>query len=352
MNRLRPLWQLFLARVREFYREPEVIFWVYGFPILLAVGLGIAFANREPEPTPVDVQDSASATEAAALVDYLRDHHVRAELQPEEAARQRLRVGKVVLVVVPRPDGYDYVYDATRQDSLAARYQVDALVQRWKSRPAAGSPPPQPTADVLLTEPGSRYIDFLLPGLMGMNLMGSGMWGVGFVVVDMRVRKLLKRLLATPMRRGDFLLALITSRLTMLVPEMLLIGVIGAAAYGVPYRGSLVALAVVMLAGAAAFSGIGLLAASRSEKPETVASLINVIMLPQFILSGTFFSAKRFPDFMQPLIQALPLTQINAALREVMLEGAGFADVWWRVATLAAFAVVGFLTALRVFRWV
>ena len=352
MHRWRAFGQLYLARLREFVREPEVLFWVYGFPVLLAVGLGVAFKPSKPDPPPVDVQLGVNDREAGALADVLRAGNVAVELQDEPACRQRLRTGKTTLYVEPDPREYRYHYDEARPESVSARYQVDALVQRWKSRPAAGSPPPQPTADVLLTEPGSRYIDFLLPGLMGMNLMGSGTWGVGFVVVDMRVRKLLKRLLATPMRRGDFLLALITSRLTMLVPEMLLIGVIGAAAYGVPYRGSLVALAVVMLAGAAAFSGIGLLAASRSEKPETVASLINVIMLPQFILSGTFFSAKRFPDFMQPLIQALPLTQINAALREVMLEGAGFADVWWRVATLAAFAVVGFLTALRVFRWV
>lgn len=351
MYRWRAFGQLYLARLREFVREPEVLFWVYGFPVLLAVGLGLAFKPSKPEPPPVDVQRGVDDQEAAALVEVLRAGHVEVELHSEADCRQRLRTGKTALYVEPNPQEYRYHYDESRPESVSARYQVDDLVQRWKARPSAGSPP-QPATDVLLTEPGSRYIDFLLPGLMGMNLMGSGMWGVGFVIVDMRVRKLLKRLLATPMRRSDFLLALIGSRLTMLIPEMALIAVIGAVFYGVPYRGSLVTLTVVMFAGSAAFSGIGLLAASRSEKPETVASLINVVMLPQFILSGTFFSAKRFPDFLQPLIQALPLTQINAALREVMLEGAGFLEVSWRVAILAAYAVVGFVVALRVFRWV
>jgi ABC-2 type transport system permease protein len=351
MYRWRAFGQLYLARLREFVREPEVLFWVYGFPVLLAVGLGLAFTPSKPEPPPVDVQAGVNDAEAAALVEVLRRGDVAVELHDEAECRQRLRTGKTVLYVEPDPAAYRFHYDDARPESVSARFQVDSLVQRWKARPS-GSPPPQPTEDRLLTEPGSRYIDFLMPGLMGMNLMGSGMWGVGFVVVDMRVRKLLKRLLATPMRRSDFLLSLISSRMTMLVPEMALIAVIGALAYGVPFRGSLVLLAAIMFAGAAAFSGIGLLAASRSEKPETVASLINVVMLPQFILSGTFFSAKRFPDFMQPFIQALPLTQINAGLREVMLEGAGFLDVAWRLAILAVYAVVGFVVALRVFRWV
>jgi ABC-type multidrug transport system permease subunit len=346
MNRWYAFWQLFLARLREFYREPEVLFWVYGFPILLAVGLGVAFANREPEPPTVDVLAGADRTEAEALLHELQGHRVQAELHDEDACRQRLRVGKTYLYVVPRADGYEYVYDATRVESVSARYEVDALVQRWKAGERAWR-----TDDVLLTEPGTRYIDFLLPGLLGLNLMGGGLWGVGFVLVDLRVRKLLKRLLATPMRRGDFLLSILSGRLIFTIPEMILLVAVGRLGFGVPVRGSYLLLTLTLLVGAAAFAGIGLLVACRAEKTETVSGLMNAVMLPMWLLSGTFFSAKRFPDVAQPLVQALPLTQLNNALRDIMLEGAGFADVAWRLGILAAYGVVTFYLGLRWFRW-
>ena len=167
----------------------------------------------------------------------------------------------------------------------------------------------------------------------------------------MRVRKLLKRLLATPMRRGDFLLALITARTFMLLPEILILALVGRYGFGVPIRGSPAVAALVIVVGAFAFSGIGLLLASRTEKVETVAGFIQLVTLVQSLLSRIFFSAKRFPDVAQPFIQALPLTQINDALREVMLEGKSLAEIAWRLGILAAYAVVTFFVALKWFRW-
>jgi ABC-type multidrug transport system permease subunit len=203
----------------------------------------------------------------------------------------------------------------------------------------------------LETEPGNRYIDFLLPGLMGMNILGGGVWGIGFVLVDLRVRKVLKRLVATPMRRGDFLASLLVARLLMLLPEMLSLYLMGRWAFGIPMRGSLVTMAIVMVTGALASSGLGLLIASRTEKSETVVGLINLIVLPMWLLSGVFFSSKRFPEAVQPLIQALPLTQIIDGLREVILEGRTLLDIAWRLGILAVYAVVSFTLALRLFRW-
>jgi ABC-type multidrug transport system permease subunit len=346
MNRWNPFWQLFLARVREFYREPEVIFWVYGFPVLLAVGLGIAFMNKPPDPPAVDVQEVPELSEARTLLEQLREAGLPAELCTEAVCRQRLRTGKTALFVVPGPAGYQYVYDATRPESQLARQQVDNIIQRWKAGQAVW-----PTTEATTDEPGNRYIDFLLPGLMGLNLMGGGLWGVGFVIVDMRVRKLLKRLLATPMRRGDFLLSILSGRLLFMLPEMVLLVLVGRLGFGVPLSGSLVTLSLVVLVGAAAFAGIGLFVACRANKTETVSGLMNLVMLPMWLLSGTFFSSKRFPEVAQPFIQALPLTQLNDALWEVMLEGASFAAVAGRLAILSAWAVVCFLLALRWFRW-
>jgi ABC-2 type transport system permease protein len=371
MNRWYPLWQLLLARLREFYREPEVIFWVYGFPVLLAVGLGIAFRSKEPEPPAVDVQEVVeSSTQTTALVEELRRSRLAADVQPEDQCRRRLRIGKTALYLVPLADGYRYVYDPARPESLLARARVDAAIgrllagirreqesagsenggqdaaRRWK----AGSAEWQ-TVDAPTREPGSRYIDFLLPGLMGMNIMGGGLWGVGFVIVDMRVRKLLKRFLATPMRRADFLLSILGARLVFMLPEMLLLLLVGWFLFGVPIEGNPLTLALIIFVGAAAFSGIGLLIACRTSKTETVSGLMNLVMLPMWLLSGVFFSSRQFPDVAQPFIQALPLTQLNDALRDVMLEGASLAGVGWRLAALVGWAVVSFWVALKSFRW-
>jgi ABC-type multidrug transport system permease subunit len=346
MQRWHAFTELLKCRFREFYREPEIIFWVYAFPLILAVGLGAAFTSRKPEPPVVDVQGRPDDKPAQALVDLLKANQVVAELHDADDCRQRLRVGKTALFVEPRPGRYDYHYDEARQEAVLARFQVDDLVQK-----AAASANARPTEDGLVSEPGNRYIDFLVPGLMGMDLMGGGLWGLGFFLSDMRIRKLLKRLVSTPMNRGDFLLSVFAFRAVMLWPEMLLLLAVGHFGFGVPVRGSPVALVLVILTGAAAFSGVGLLVGSRSDRFETVSNLINAVMMPSWILCGTFFSSRRFPDWSQPFLQALPLTQINDALREVMLEGAGLTDVAWRLAILAAYGVGLFLLGLRLFKW-
>jgi ABC transporter DrrB family efflux protein len=347
MNRWHQFSQLCLARLREFYREPEAIFWVYGFPVLLAVGLGIAFWNRKPEAAVVDIQtESAPSGEAEQLSKHLQEQGLTVEEHTADECRRRLEIGKTALYIVPRPDKYDYVFDETRTESREARFEVDALVQRWKAGERQW-----PTDETLMTEPGSRYIDFLLPGLMGMNLMGGGLWGVGFVLVDMRVRKLLKRLLATPMRRSDFLLSILSARMVFMLPEMVLLLLVGGLVFGVPVRGDWATLTLVILTGACCFSGLGLLVACRAEKTETVSGLMNLVMLPMWLLSGIFFSSKRFPEVMQPFIQALPLTQLNDALREIMLEGKSIQYVAWRIVIMALWGVVTFVLALKWFRW-
>jgi ABC-2 type transport system permease protein len=342
MNSWYPFSQLFLTRLREFYREPEVLFWVYGFPLLLAIGLGIAFWNRKPEPTQVDVQAGPGAEE---LAKKLRNADMVVEVLDEQQCYRRRLTGKTMLYVVPLDEGtYRYVYDETQPESRSAYFQVDAALLRSRMpdwHPEENREP----------EPGNRYIDFLLPGLLGMNLMGGGLWGVGFVIVDMRVRKLLKRLLATPMRRDHFLLSVLAGRMTMMLPEMVLLLLAGYYVFSVPIRGSLWTVGLFVLLGASAFAGIGLLLASRTDKTETISGLINLVMLPMWLLSGTFFSSRRFPNVVQPIIQALPLTQLNNALREVMLEGATFTEVAWRAGILAVWALACFLLALRWFRW-
>jgi len=343
MTTYRPLKELSLARLREFLREPEAVFWTYGFPLLLAVGLGLAFRNRPVEKVYVDVELHELAP--AVLMTLQQSPEVVAGIRPAGECRDRLRLGKIALVVIPG-DPYTFLYDPTRPESALARRKIDDLLQQ-----AAGRTDPLATVEREVTEPGSRYIDFLVPGLIGMNLMGSGMWGVGFVIVDMRVRKLLKRYVATPMKRTDFLWSMIGARLAFMIPELTVILGAGALFFGVPIRGSLMAVFLLSLLGAVSFSGLGLLVASRARRIETISGLMNAVMLPMWLLSGIFFSPDRFPDFMQPLVQALPLTQLNYALRAVILEGAGLVSQSWRLLALAAWGGISFLFALRWFRW-
>jgi len=352
-----PFRALLLSRLREFYREPEAIFWVYGFPVLLAIGLGIAFRERPPEEVRVDVlvtragaapssdvPDPAAA--AAALVALQGDARFRARTCAGEECAQRLRLGRTDIVVVARADGVEFRFDPTRPESVLARARAEEALQR-----AAGRSDPVAIREREVKEPGSRYIDFLIPGLLGMNLMGGGLWGIGFVIVDMRVRKLLKRLVATPMRRTDFLLAMMGSRILFMLPEVALLLLAGSLLFQVRVQGSLVAVLAVSLLGAISFAGLGLLVACRAQKIETVSGLMNVVMLPMWLLSGIFFSSERFPAALQPVIQALPLTMLNDALRAVILEGAGLASQSLRIAGLVLWGFVSFVLALRWFRW-
>lgn len=335
--------QLTLCRFLEARREPEIIFWVFIFPILLAFGLGIAFRDRPPDKVNVGLQQSAQSPALLKLLEHSSSVQVEV-LSPAEAT-QALRMGKVLLVLVPG-ETLEYRFDPTRPDSLLARTIVDNALQK-----AAGRQDPVKTTDQTRTEPGGRYIDFLIPGLIGMNLMGGGMWGVGFSLVDMRIKKLLKRFMATPMQKSEFMLAIFTSRLVFMFVEIFLLLVFGYFAFGMVIQGSIWQIMVVGLLGSMAFSGLGLLVASRADKIETVTGLMNLVMLPMYVVSGVFFSSDRFPRLFQPLIHALPLTALNDAMRAVILEGAGLASQAGELAILTIWAGLTFVLALRWFKW-
>ncbi|HEU5304855.1 MAG TPA: ABC transporter permease [Gemmatimonadales bacterium] len=340
-----PLVQLTRVRYREFFREPEAVFWVFIFPVLLAAGLGLAFRNRAPDRSVVAVVagDSTADGRVAAL---RRAEGIDVRLMSDSAAAEALRTGDLALVVAPSGGNIEYRYDDTRPESRTARLLVDAALQR-----AAGDRDPIPVTDQLVRERGSRYIYFLVPGLLGMNLMGSGIWGVGFAIVDARKKRLLKRLIATPMSRPQFLASFVLSRLTLLFVEVGLLLGFGVFAFGVPVRGSLLVLAVVCLASSLAFTSLGLLIASRVQTLEGASGLMNLAMLPMWIFSGVFFSASRFPESIQPLIQVLPLTAVVDALRANILRGAGWQAVGPEIAIIIAWLFVSFLLAVRLFRW-
>ena len=336
-----PLWQLTLVRFREFLREPEALFWVFGFPLLLAAGLGLAFRNQPAEMLAIGIvgADSAVFGEAPSLaVD---------PFETLEEGLRALREGRIVLLVErPAVGSVVYHYDDTNPQGRDARMRADLAVQQ-----SAGREDPVAAREELMRETGSRYIDFLVPGLLGMNLMGGSIWSMGFAIVDARRRKLMKRLIATPMPRSYFLLSFLISRLAMLVVEVGGFLAFAVLVFGVPIRGSFLLVIATCVLGSLAFGAIGLLLSSRARTIEAASGLMNLVMLPMWILSGVFFSSQRFPDAVQPIIAALPLTALNDALRATMLQGATLAHIAPQAGVLAAWLLVCFPIALKLFRW-
>jgi len=341
------IFQLTLARLREFMREPETVFWVFGFPILMTVLLGVAFREKPADRITVDVQDGAFAASAESL---LKQSEVfKVTRCPESTCRMRLRTNKTDLVVVSgagSSESFDYLFDPTRSESVLARKHVDDRLQRAHGRQDAFS-----ASDREFKEPGGRYIDFLIPGLLGMGVMMGGLMGVGYVTVDMRIRKLLKRFLATPMKKTHFLAGIVFSRLFFLIPEVTILLLFAWITFGVKIYGSILATAFLILLGSFAFSGIGLLIASRAKTLEAVSGLMNMSMLPMWILSGIFFSSNRYPEATQPFIKLLPLTALLDALRAVMIDGASVFTQTAPIAVLVFWAVATSAIGLRIFRW-
>ncbi len=348
MARYSPFTELYMARLREFYRQPSRLFWVYGFPLLLAVVLGLAFRGGGERPMLLDLVTQTGKSERIAEVLRSMPGKFKIRESDSPSAMARLKAGKtpVVIEAGETPESVVYHFDPTRPEAVAVRSAVDDTLQR-----AFGRKDVVAAQDVPVNEPGSRYIDFLIPGLLGMNAMGGGLWGIGFYLVNCRIAKLLKRFKATPMPRASFLGAILASRLTYLIPDVVVLMSLGMFMFGMPMRGSWATLAVVELAGASAFAGLGLLVASRVRTTEAVSGLMNLIMLPMWLFGGIFFSPDVYPDAMQPLIQALPLTQLLSALRAVILEGAGLASLGFELGVLAVWAIVTFVLALRFFRW-
>jgi ABC-2 type transport system permease protein len=337
---LSSLYQLTMTRFRLFLREPEAIFWIFIFPILLAVGLGIAFRNR-----PVDVlQVGATTTQLTQAL--ATDKGLTATTVDEAAGTRALATGNILLLAIQKPDGVAYKYDDTNPDARTARLLADRAIQT-----AAGRHEAVHAGNQLVHETGARYIDFVVPGLLGMNLMGSAIWGMGFSIVEARQKKLLKRLVASPMPRWQYLASYLLSRLAMLVIEVVAFLGFARWVFGVPFRGSIWQLGFLCVLTSLAFSALGLLVASRAKTMEAASGLMNLVMLPMWILSGVFFSASRFPAVIQPVVRALPLTAAIDALRGNMLQGINLGQLMAPVGILLAWLTLAFAVSLRIFRW-
>jgi ABC-type multidrug transport system permease subunit len=302
--------------------------------------LGFAFRGGEPPDSRVLVLEAPGAAE---LVERLAGQGLEVELagDPAEAARELRRGSADVLVEVGAPPRLRF--DPARQEALVGRLRVERALR---------GPDPEPVGELVPEQAvGTRYVDFLFPGLLGMNLMGTGLWSIGFAIAELRQRKLLRRLLVTPMRRSSFLASFLLARLVFLAAELAILAGFGAWVLDVPLRGSLLAFAFTTLLGAISFAGLGLLAASRVRTIQGASGVLNLVMMPMWLGSGVFFSYERFPEFLHPLLRLIPLTALNDALRALMLDGDSLASQAAPLLVLAVWGSVSFVLAVRVFRW-
>ncbi|MFO7838734.1 MAG: ABC transporter permease [Desulfosalsimonadaceae bacterium] len=385
-RRFKPLQlaHLTAAHFKEVTRQPAVIFWGIIFPILISLGLGLAFTRqteteRRVAVVPPAIQENAG--DAGGKVHAFLQAHAVLVKQPDtgkpqyrlviedeamgrtsfvfiEAGWQQalslLKKGNVCLIMkdsvseINQDTGRDISYHL---DPVKPEAQI-AYLKLSKMMSAQGPPEAAISRNVSpLSVPGSRYIDFLVPGLISMGVMMSCMWGIGYGMIDKRSKKMLRRMVATPMRKSHFLMALMAVRVAMNVIEAGLLFFFAALAFDISIQGSLPALFVVFLAGNFAFGGIAILTASHTANTEVGNGLINAVVLPMSVLSGIFFSYHNFPDWSIPVIEKLPLTLLADGVRSIFIEGAGFAETAWPALILLAIGGFFFAAGLRVFRW-
>jgi ABC-type multidrug transport system permease subunit len=358
----RPFRKLLAAQFKEYVREPEVIFWALLFPVVLAWGLGMAFSGTQRELRMVAVLARAGAPgpflarvqerQAAPRADgaprlLLRPAGIETQFRfvsvPAAEAARMLRQGQADLLLHDEAGGPRFEFDPLNATSRLAHLQLQGWFQQENGAPAAPV--------TVLKVPGTRYIDFLVPGLLALGVMSSSLWGIGWGLVEVRMKKLLKRLAATPVWRSEYLASHLVARLLMSAFEFLLLFGFSRLFFGIRITGSLLALLLLFLAGNLAFSGIAVLTACRTANTRVANGLINAVNLPMMLLSGIFFSYHHFPDWAANIVAKLPLTLLADSLRAVVNEGAGVAPVLLPALALALVGLACFALGLRFFRW-
>jgi ABC-2 type transport system permease protein len=342
MSRWNELKELTRVRVLLVLRQPEALFWMFVFPVVLAAVLGFAFRSAGPEPSKIAIVagDGAEALHARLAA----SEHLEAEILDADAGRRKLRRAAIDLLVLPADT------PAALPGLLLDPQRPEADTARVRVLLALGQPPPALPVTAV-TEAGARYIDFLYPGLLGMNLLGGSMWLISYTVVDLRQKKLLKRMLVTPMRRASFLLSFLFSRLVFVALEIVVLVGFGILALGIPFRANPLSFTLLFLLGAAAFAGVGMLTAARTRTSQGAGGLMNLVSMPMWLLSGVFFSYERYPEALHPVLRALPLTALNDGLRALMIDGTGLLGIGMELAILASWAAVTFILGLAIFRW-
>ena len=374
--RLNQLWQLILALFREIIREPGVLFWGILFPILMSVGLGLAFTKKTDVIRKVAVINSSERSITLSDINVIEDFLLKScekNNSPDKKAWQWkykkkdeklgnsiflfynmewddamkfLKRGTINLLITGQNNSVEYHFDPMNSDAELTFLKLSSIIGKGEIISAKSNSEIKP-----LTVTGTRYIDFLVPGLIGMGVMMSSMWGISYGIIEKRSKKLLRRLVATPMRKSHFLIALITVRITMNFIESSVLLIFSLIAFKMTIQGDISALILTFLAGNIAFAGIAVFASSHTSNTEVGNGIINFVVFPMMILSGIFFSYQNFPDWSLPVIRNLPLTMLTDGIRSIFNEGAGYHELALPIFIMTAVGVAFFSVGLKIFKW-
>jgi ABC-2 type transport system permease protein len=341
------LYQLILVHFKTFFREPAILFWAILFPIIMAWVLGIAFSGKGESVRMVYVTGEYSQPEKITgekVVGFETGNvfRIKFEKASEPDAIRAIKRGVISLYVEGRGDSLVYHFDPLNPDAQLLHLLLERELAGAKNENAAVEP---------LETKGTRYIDFLIPGMIALGIMNSCLWGIGWTLIETRMKKLLRRMVATPMNKSVFMLSQIITRIVLGAVETVLLLVFAYFYFGTVITGSIGAFVLVFLTGIFAFAGIGILSASRASKTEVANGIVNAVTLTMTILSGIFFNYHNFPDWTIPIIQALPLTLLADAIRSIFIEGAGLADIAVPILILLATGFVTSVIGLRIFKW-
>jgi ABC-2 type transport system permease protein len=368
--RRNPMIQLILIHFREFVREPGIIFWSVIFPIAMAWVLGIAFSKqseliqqivlieniRDPYPPFREFLNDAkqitkeihgenlSCFEKTMISDKLGKTSYRFISTDWDHGILLLKRGQVNLILKEYPDSLQYFFDPLNPSAKTNFILLSSSINNEKLVYETATISP-------LTQKGNRYIDFLIPGLLALGAMNSLLWGISYALIEMRSKKLMRRMVATPMKKSEFLISFFVARLSIAIIEALILCTFAYFYFRISLQGSFLALATIFLAGNIAFSGLAILISSRTANSRIGTGLINMVTMPMMILSGIFFSYYNFPDFAIPIIQKMPLTMMADSMRAVFIEGAGIKQIAVNSSVLTALGTCCFLIGLKIYKW-
>ncbi len=354
---MRILKNLTLLQLKEYLREPGTLFWTLGFPIIMAWILGIAFSQRDKIIFPVGLvtthapkqaEDWIARVERAVTEDPFLNNRIHFKFLEIAGDSAGLGIKRgffpLYLEFLGNEDKIHYVFDL--QNDQAQRLYL------WLTHLTQTSPPDRSAEKIIpLVTQGTRYIDFLIPGLLAMGIMNSCLWGTGLALVELRMKKMMRRLFASPMSRTVFMLSHLITRLGLTFLEVMILYGFAYFYFKINIQGSLGSLALIILAGNAAFHGLSVLLASRTNKTQIAYGLLNALSFPMTILSGVFFSYHNFPDWAVSSIRWLPLTLLSDGIRSIFIEGAGLREVFLEMVALAMIGGITFILGLKIFKW-
>jgi ABC-type multidrug transport system permease subunit len=341
---------LVTLQIKEFYREPEVLFWSVLFPLALSAILGFAFSQQGMKKSSVAIIDNAytpTHTGIALLreqsLDSVSKRQINLLVTQQDQAFLKLKRGEVALVLQPaESNSFIYHFDPANEEAYLQYLLLEKKLQ---------SPQGPPSTVEAVSTPGSRYIDFLIPGMIAFGLMNSCIWGIGWNLIELRIKKLLRRMVATPMSKTEFLLAYFTTRLMITFFENILLLLLAFLLFDLRIQGGMLTVFLLFIAGNIAFGGMAILIAARPERNQVGSGIINFITLAMTILSGVFFSYTNFPEWAVKIIRYVPLTLLADGFRSVFNEAADFPQIAMQVLLLLGYGVLSFIVGLRMFKW-